>query len=257
MCRGRCFAPTLAMSCALDRRVFGVERMESPPVGLSDMDMFAYCCAPWHQVGCLSMIICCNRNHFEVLVPYAAEVCWRLGSVRLVPFGGVLIHLNLGIPGGNVLLKVRGAGRQLRKRDEGVHQLNYPKDVSSCAQFDPRVHRCGLTGQFHCSVKDCRTFTQQPFDVVNCLALLKLLSTRIPVCGDSGSSISPDSLSSSGQYRRGTLLCLSISAQADTETCNIACTPHAGCWLHVSLLNFRRSVFASLTATCSLQVRCE
>ena len=92
---------------------------------------------------------------------------------------------------------------------------------------------------------------------VNCLALLNHLSTRIPVCGDSGSSISPDSLSSSGQYRRGTLLCLSISAQADTETCNIACTPHAGCWLHVSLLNFRRSVFASLTATCSLQVRCE
>ena len=155
------------------------------------------------------------------------------------PFGGVFINLNLGIPGGNVLLEVRGARRQLRKQDECFYQLNYPKDVHSCAQVDPRVHACGLNGQFHCSVKDIQTMTQQPIDSVTGHGLLKLLSTRIPVCCDTGISLSPEYLSSAGQYSCRTLLCLSISVQEDTETCNIACTPDAGCWLHVSQLNFR------------------
>ena len=190
---------------------------------MSDLDRSAHCPAPWHQVGCLSMIFRCNRNPSEVQVP----------------FGEVFINLNLGIPGGNVLLEVRGARRQLRKQNECFYQLNYPKDVHSCAQGDPCVHVCGLNGQFHCSVKDCRTFAQQRIDSVNGHGLLKLLSTRIPVCCDTGSSISPESLSSSEQYLPRSLLCLSISVQQDTETCNIACTPDAGCWLHVSQLNFR------------------
>ena len=98
------------------------------------------------------MILRFNRGPSQVQVPYIDEPCWRLGSVSYDPFAGVFINLNLGIPGGNVLLEVRGARRQLRKQDECFYQLNYPKDVHSCAQGDPRVHACGLNGQFHCSV---------------------------------------------------------------------------------------------------------
>ena len=223
----------------LDPRVAGVERMDALPAGLSDLDGSAFFSAPWNQVGSLSMILRCNRDPSEVQVPYTAEACWRLGSVSCDPFGGVTINFNSGIPGGNVLLEVRGARRQLRKQDECFYQLNYPKDVHSCSQGDPRVHVCGLNGQFHCSVKDCRTFTQQRIDSVNGHGLLKLLSTRIPCCCDTGSSISPESLSSAGPYLCRSLLCLSISVQQDTTTFNIACTPDAGCWLHVGQLNFR------------------
>ena len=70
------------VGCTLDRRVIGMERMESPPAGMSDLDRSAHCSAPWHQVGCLSMIFRCNRNPSEVQVP----------------FGEVFINLNLGIP---------------------------------------------------------------------------------------------------------------------------------------------------------------
>ena len=193
------------------------------------------------------MILRCNRDPSEIQVPYTAEACWRLGSVNRDPFGGAFIEFDLGIPGGNVLLEVRGARRQLRQQDECFYQLNYPRDVHSCAQDDPCVAVCGLNGEFHCSVKDVRTFTQQRIDSVHCHRLLKLLSTRIPCCCDTGSSLSPESLSSAGPYFCRSLLCLSISVQQDTTTLNIACTPDAGCWLHVGQLNFRcPSVLLSL-----------
>ena len=193
------------------------------PAGMSDLDRSAHCPAPWYQVGCFSMIFRCNRNPSEVQVP----------------FGEVFINLNLGIPGGNVLLEVRGARRQLCRQDECFYQLNYPKDVHVSALDDPRVVRCGLNGQFHCSVTDSLTYIQQSFDSVYGEGLIKLLLTRIPVCCDKGSSISPESLSFAGQYRCSTLFCLSILVQEDTDACNIASTLDAGCWLHVSHLNFR------------------
>ena len=77
----------------------------------------------------------------------------------------------------------------------------------------------------------------QPIDSVMGHGLLKLLSTRIPA--EAGSCVSPESLSDVGQYSCGTLLCLSISVQKDKESYNIACTPNACCWVHVSELNFK------------------
>ena len=41
------------VGCMLDRRVIGVERMDSPPAGLFDLDRSAYFSAPWTQVGSL------------------------------------------------------------------------------------------------------------------------------------------------------------------------------------------------------------
>ena len=97
------------------------------------------------------------------------------------PFGGVFINLDLGIPGGNVLLEVRGAWRQLRYQDEFIYQLEYPKNVHSCAPSDPCVRSCRLDGQFRCSGRQYQTMARQPIDSVMGRGLLKLLSTRIPL----------------------------------------------------------------------------
>ena len=146
--------------CTLNRRVIGVERMASLSVpciaGLSDSDRSAYFSGPWTEVGCLSMIFRCNRNPGEVQAT-GAEGCWRLGNVSCDPFGGVFINLDLGIPGGNVLLEVRGARRQLRNQDESIYALEYPKNVHSCAPSDPCVLSWGLDGQFHCSGRQRQT----------------------------------------------------------------------------------------------------
>ena len=96
------------------------------------------------------------------------------------PFGGVFINLDLGIPGGNVLLEVRGARRQLRNQDEFIYALEYPKNVHSCAPSDPCVLSWGLDGQFRCSGRQRQTMVPQPIDSVMGHGLLKLLSTRIP-----------------------------------------------------------------------------
>ena len=52
--------------CTLNRGVIGVERTASVSfpgtAGLSDSDRSAYFSRPWTEVGCLSMIFCCNRN---------------------------------------------------------------------------------------------------------------------------------------------------------------------------------------------------
>ena len=158
------------------------------------------------------------------------------------PFAGVFINFSVGVPGGNVIVEVQGARRQLRKQNECVYELNYPKDIHSCDPDDPCVHVCGLKAQFHCTVQDCRKFTPQRIDSVNGHRLLELLSTRFPVCCDTGSGISPESFSSSEKYLPTNLLGLSISVQEDTESWHIGCTPDAGCWLHVKKISFKRPV---------------
>ena len=95
------------------------------------------------------------------------------------------------------------------------------------------MHVCGLNAKFHCTVTDCRTCTQQRIDSDNGHGLLDQLSTRFPVCCDTGLEISPESFSSTEQYLPTSLVGLSISVHKDTETWNIGCTPDAGCWLHV------------------------
>ena len=118
--------------CTLNRRVIGVERMASLSVpciaGLSDSDRSAYLgnsSGAWTEAGCLSMIFRCNRNPGEVQAT-GAEGCWRFGNVSFDPFGGVFINLDLGIPGGNVLLEVRGARRQLRYQGVSIYELERP-----------------------------------------------------------------------------------------------------------------------------------
>ena len=107
------------------------------------------------------------------------------------PVAGVFINFSVEVPGGNVVLEVRGGSRQLRKQNGCVYELNYPKDFHSCDPDDPCVHVCGLNAQFHCTVQDCRTFTRQRIDSVNGHRLLELLSTRFLVCCDTASAISP------------------------------------------------------------------
>ena len=130
----------------------------------------------------------------------------------------LFINFSLGIPGGKVLLEVRGARRQLRKQNGCFYQLNNSKDFHSCDPDDPYLHVCGLNAQFHCTVTDCRTCTQQRIDSVNGHGLLDQLSTRFPVCCDTGLEISPESFSSTEQYLPTSLVGLSISVHKDTET---------------------------------------
>ena len=230
---------TFYAGCTLNHPLIEVESMDSVSVpcivGLSDSDRSAYFSWPSTEKGCFSMIIRCNRNPGEVQAT-GAEGCWRLGNVSCDPFGGVFINLDLGIPGGNVLLEVRGARRQLRNQDEFIYALEYPKNVHSCAPSDPCVLSWGLVGQFRCSARHHQTMDPQPIDSV-IGGLSKLLSTRIPA--EAGSSTSPESLSDVGQFSCGTPLCLSISVQQDKVSYNIACTPNACCWVHVSELNFK------------------
>ena len=64
----------LYAGCTLNRRVIGVERIDSLSVpciaGLSDSDRSACFSGPWTEVGCLSMIFRCNRNPGEVQASY-------------------------------------------------------------------------------------------------------------------------------------------------------------------------------------------
>ena len=103
-------------------------------------------------------------------------------------------------------------------RTDVFYELNYSKDFHSCTPDDPYLHVCGLNAQFHCTVTDCRTCTQQRIDSVNGHGLLDQLSTRFPVCCDTGLEISPESFSSTEQYLPTSLVGLSISVHKDTET---------------------------------------
>ena len=103
-------------------------------------------------------------------------------------------------------------------RTDVFYELNYSKDFHSCTPDDPYLHVCGLNAQFHCTVTDCRTCTQQRIDSVNGHGLLDQLSTQFPVCCDTGLEISPESFSSTEQYLPTSLVGLSISVHKDTET---------------------------------------
>ena len=110
--------------CTLNGGAIGVECLASPfdpsvsKLSGPDRLVFSgYGRGAWSAVGCLSTVFCCNHNQRQVQ-GIGAEGGWRLGDVSSDPFGGVFIIFHSGIPGGNVLLEVRGARRQIRREGD-------------------------------------------------------------------------------------------------------------------------------------------
>ena len=233
--------------CTLNGGAIGVERLASPfdpsVSKLSGPDRLAfsgYGRGAWSAVGCLSIIVCCNRNQRQVQ-GIGAEGGWRLGDVSSDPFGGVFMTFHSGIPGENVLLEVRGARRQICRQGDYYYHLEYPRNDDSCVLNDPSLLSCGLDRQFRISGYHFQTAAREPIDshVVH-----KLLSTRTPAIPWTQSGfVSPGSL---GHHSCETFLGLSITVQTDKQSCNIGCTPDAWCWRHVWELH------PSLPSSCSV-----
>ena len=84
----------------------GVERLALPfdpsVSNFSGSDSLAfsgYGIGAWSSVGCLSIILRCNRNQKQVQA-IDAEGGWRLCDVSSDLFGGVFITFHSGVPGG-------------------------------------------------------------------------------------------------------------------------------------------------------------